>query len=86
LEYSTIFEINKWSRFDLVDSPKKADLILRLDRSNSRSRCPAMDSCLRPLLGPADETEIPKGHTRISLLDPKTNSLLWADTHKAEGR
>jgi hypothetical protein len=31
------------------------------------------------------ESEIPKGHTRIALLDPKTNAVLWSDTHKTEG-
>ena len=34
LGYSTVFELNKWGRFDLADSPEKADLILRLDCGN----------------------------------------------------
>jgi hypothetical protein len=32
-----------------------------------------------------NEMEIPKGHIRISLLDPKTHAVLWSDTHKTEG-
>jgi hypothetical protein len=32
-----------------------------------------------------ERTEIPKGHTRIAFLDPKTRALLWSDTHKTEG-
>lgn len=31
------------------------------------------------------DSDIPKGHTRIALLDPKTNAMLWSDTHKTEG-
>lgn len=84
LEYSTIFEINKWGRFDLVDSPEKADLILRLDSGNHVRVVPEGQFPAIPA-NAVGEGEIPKGHTRISLLDPKTNVMLWSDTHKTEG-
>jgi hypothetical protein len=35
--------------------------------------------------GPAVDASIPQGHTRVSLLDPKTNTVLWSGTHKTEG-
>jgi hypothetical protein len=84
LQYSTIFELNKWGRFDLVERPDKADLILRLD-SGSHTR--VVPEGQIPSVGgnSVDDSGIPKGHTRISLLDPKTNVVLWSDTHKTEG-
>ena len=84
LEYSLVLEISKWGRFDLANSPEKADLILRLDNGNNVRVLPdgqfPSDTSIT-----TDNSEIPKGHTRISLLDPKTNTLLWSDTHKTEG-
>jgi hypothetical protein len=83
LQYSTILELNKWGRFALVDSPEKADLILRLDSGSHVRAVPEGQFPSAPTT--ADGGGIPSGHTRISLLDPKTNTLLWADTHRTEG-
>lgn len=85
LEYSLIFEINKWGRFHLADSPEKADLLLRLDNGNHVRTLPDGQFPSENAFNSADTAEIPKGHTRISLLDPKNNTLLWSDTHKTEG-
>jgi hypothetical protein len=85
LGYSTVFELNKWGRFDLADSPENADLILRLDSGNHVRVVPDGQFPSSAGLGGADDTEIPKGHTRISLVDPKTDAVLWSDTHKTEG-
>jgi len=85
LEYNLIFEINKWGHFDLADSPEKADLILRLDNGNHVRALPDGQFPSDTSINSTDTSEIPKGHTRISLLDPKTNTLLWSDTHKTEG-
>ncbi len=84
LGYSTVFELNKWGRFDLADSPEKADLILRLDCGNHVRAVPDGQFPSSAGLG-AGDSEIPKGHTRISLVDPKTNTVLWSDTHKTDG-
>ncbi len=85
LEYSTILEVNKWGRFELADSLEKADLILRLDGANHVRVVPEGQFPSSGGMNAAADTEIPKGHTRISLLDPKTNAVLWSDTHKTEG-
>ncbi len=85
LGYSTVFELNKWGHFDLADSPEQADLILRLDSGNHVRAVPDGQFPSSAGLRAADDTEIPKGHTRISLIDPKTNAVLWSDTHKTEG-
>jgi len=85
LDYSTILEISKWGRFDLTDSPEKADLILRLDSGNHVRSAAGGPFVSNHAFSAADDSEIPKGHTRISLVDPKTNTVLWSDTHKTEG-
>jgi len=85
LGYSTIFELNKWGRFDLADSPGKADLILRLDSGNHVRVVPEGQLPSTGGMNASDDGEIPRGHTRISLVDPKTNAVLWSDTRKTEG-
>ncbi|HTZ49369.1 MAG TPA: hypothetical protein VMH20_17395 [Verrucomicrobiae bacterium] len=85
LEYSLILEISKWGRFDLASSAEKADLILRLDNGNHVRALPEGQFPSDNSSNSGDNGGIPKGHTRISLLDPKTNTLLWSDTHKTEG-
>jgi hypothetical protein len=85
LQYTTIFELNKWGRFDLVESREKADLIMRLDSGNHVRAVPQGQLPSAGGGNAVEESEIPRGHTRVSLLDPKTNTLLWSDTHKTEG-
>jgi hypothetical protein len=85
LQYSTIFELNKWGRFDLVDAPQKADLVMRLDSGNHFRAVPEGEFPSTAGANGAEDGGIPQGHTRISLLDPKTNTVLWSDTHKTEG-
>ena len=85
LDYVVILELKKWGRFDLAESREKADLILRLDSGNHVRAVP--DGQLPSIAGmsTADDSDIPRGHTRIALIDPKTNVVLWSDTHKTEG-
>jgi hypothetical protein len=85
LQYTLIMELSKWGRFDLADSPEKADLILRLDNGNHVRMVPSGEFPSTTPANTSADSEIPKGHTRISLLDPKRNSILWADMHKTEG-
>jgi hypothetical protein len=85
LQYTIIFELNKWGRFDLVESPDKADLIMRLDSGNHVRAVPEGQFPSSGGANAVDDSEIPKGCTRISLLDPKSNAVLWSDAHKTEG-
>lgn len=84
LEYTTIFELDKWGRFELVDTREKADLVMRLEGS---SHVRVVPDGQFPSNGSdsAEDTPIPPSHTRISLLDPKTNAVLWSDIHKTDG-
>lgn len=85
LEYAMVLELSKWGRFDLVDSREKADLIMRLDNGN---HVRALPDGQFPSTGGADafsDSPVPKGYTRIALLDPKSNAVIWSDNHKTEG-
>jgi len=84
LGYSTVFELNKWGRLELADSREKADLILRLDSGNHVRVVPEGQVPSNASMN-SDDSEIPRGYTRISLLDPKSNTMLWSDTHRTEG-
>ena len=82
LEYTAILELNKWGRFDLAESTEKADLILRLDGS---TRVRVVPNGQIPGAHFADDTSVPAGYTRIALVDPKSDQMLWSDLHKTEG-
>ena len=84
LGYSTVFELNKWGRFDLADSREKADLILRLDSGNHVRVVPEGQVPSSASMN-SEDSETPRGYTRISLLDPKSNAVLWSDTHRTDG-
>lgn len=87
LQATAYMEISKWGRFGIVDSPKKADLVIRLtsgisarfvaggqnsSAGQSASLLPAKQSSTG-----ADEG-VPEGSTRVSLVDPKSGNSLWS--------
>jgi hypothetical protein len=82
MEYTAILELTKWGRFGIAASREKADLVMRLD---SATHVHVVPEGQYPGANAFADSDIPKGHTRIALLDPKTNALLWSDTHKTEG-
>ena len=85
LQYAAILELNKWGRFEMAESREKADLIMRLDNGSHVRVVPAGQFPSRQPIDASADEEIPKGCTRIVLLDPKTNAALWSDFHKTEG-
>ncbi|HTP68126.1 MAG TPA: hypothetical protein VMJ35_04420 [Dongiaceae bacterium] len=85
LQYTLVLELSKWGRFELAETREKADLILRLDNGNHVHAIPDGQFPSGPMNAFTETAEIPKGHTRISLLDPKSNALLWSDTHRTDG-
>jgi len=85
LQYVAVLELEKWGRFDFAESRDKADLVLRLDNGNQVRVLPEGTYPAPRLVPASSDSSVPKGHTRIALLDPKTNTLLWSDTHKTEG-
>jgi len=85
LEYTAILELNKWGRFGLAESRDKADLILLLDNGSSVRALPERQyPSAEVVKGTEGGRPVPKGYTRISLLDPKNSTKLWSDFQKTE--
>lgn len=85
LQYTAALELNKWGRFEIVDSREKADLVLVLSSGTHVRAIPDGQFPRTTGLNAFSEESIPQGHTKISLVDPKTGSTLWSDLHKTEG-
>lgn len=58
--------VKNWGRFEIVDSPGQADLVLEIRQETQTVA----------LGGKAEESAIPL--FQLKILDPKTNVLLWA--------
>jgi hypothetical protein len=84
LEYTAILELNKWGHFQLTDRDK-ADLVLVLTSGTHVHAIPDGQYPRTTGLNAFTEESVPVGHTRIALLDPKTNTTLWSDVHRTEG-
>jgi hypothetical protein len=85
LQYTAILELGKWGHFELAESRAKADLILRLSSGTHVRAVPDGQFPRAVGLNGYSEDAVPAGHTRISLLDPKSGAMLWSDLHKTEG-
>ena len=81
-------ELSKWGRLQIVDTPHKADIVLRLSNGNYVKFVPGGENpqASKPKtdnqnVASADEA-VPPGSTRISVIDPKTGNSLWSDIRK----
>ena len=90
LQNTAYTELTKWGRFQIVDTPQKADIILRLSNGNyvkfvpGDSTAPTSDpNATKQNWTGADEA-VPPGSTRISLVDPKSGNSLWSDVRKTD--
>jgi hypothetical protein len=82
-------ELSKWARLQIVDSPRKADIVLRLSGGTSvRLVSGPENSHSAAAVVPAKQnwidadSAVPEGFTRISVIDPKTGNSLWSDIRK----
>jgi hypothetical protein len=85
LQYTAVLELNKWGHFELADSREKADLVMVLRSGTHVHTIPDGQFPRATGLNAFTEEDVPKGHTRIALLDPKSGATLWSDYHKTEG-
>jgi hypothetical protein len=85
LQYTAILELSKWGHFQLAESREKADLVLALSSGTHVHAVPDGQYPRTTGLNAFSEETIPKGHTKIALLDPKSGTTLWSDFHKTEG-
>jgi hypothetical protein len=88
LQNAAITELTKWGRFQIVDAPQKADLILRISNSNTVRFVTAeehdaeMKNQSAKAETPASDTSVPPGLTRISLIEPKSGNVVWSEDRK----
>lgn len=90
IQNNTYLELAKWGRFQIVDSPKKAEIVLRLSGSNNVTLVPTGEKTYvynSSAGGKWQDTQeqVPGGLTRLTLIDPKTDSPLWSDDRKTSG-
>jgi hypothetical protein len=80
--------LNKWGRFEIVDSPQKADVVLRLSGSSVVKFVPGSDASATCHPKPASanaaggEELAPPGYTKIMLIEPKSGTALWSELRK----
>lgn len=96
LLYTAYIAISKWGRFQIVDTPKKADIVLCLSGGSSvklvsgerQASTPepakTEPKAVKQIVTAAPDIAVPAGSTRISLIDPKTGNSLWSDIRKTD--
>jgi hypothetical protein len=90
LQNTAYTELSKWGRFQIVDTPQKADIVLRLSNGNYVKLVPGNGNSSANDPKPAkqnwmgaDEAVSP-GSTRISVIDAKSGNSLWSDIRKTD--
>jgi hypothetical protein len=90
LQNTAYTELAKWGRFQVVDAPQKADIVLRLSNGNYVKFVPANGNSSANDPKPAKQNwmgadeAVPPGSTRISVIDPKSGNSLWSDIRKTD--
>ena len=90
LQNTAYTELSKWGRLQIVDTPQKADIVLRLSNGNyvrfvpGGEKAPAADPQAGKQNFPGADEAVPPGSTRISVIDPKTGISLWSDIRKTD--
>jgi hypothetical protein len=90
LQNTAYTELSKWGRLQIVDTPQKADIVLRLSNGNYVKFVPGGEN--PPVSKPKTDSQnvasadeaVPPGSTRISVIDPKTGKSLWSDIRKTD--
>lgn len=88
LQHDAYMALSKWGRYDIVDSPQKADLLLRLSGSSVVKFVPGGEATSTYTPKPVSENSAagaelaPPGCTRLTLIEAKSGSALWSDVRK----
>jgi hypothetical protein len=90
LQNTAYTELSKWGRFQIVDTPQKAEIVLRLSNGNYVRFVPGNGNSSASDPKPAKQNwmgadeAVPPGSTRISVIDAKSGNSLWSDIRKTE--
>jgi hypothetical protein len=88
LQHDAYMGLSKWGRYEIVDSPQKADLVLRLSGSSVVKFVPGGEATSTYTPKPVSENSAagaelaPPGCTRLTLIEAKSGSTLWSDVRK----
>jgi hypothetical protein len=88
IQHDAYLGMSKWGRYEIVDSPQKADLVLRLFGSSVVKFVPGGDRAATYNPRPASESPAageelaPPGCTRLTLIEPKSGAALWSEVRK----
>jgi hypothetical protein len=88
LQHDAYMGLSKWGRFEIVDSPQKAGLVLRLSGSSVVKFVPGGEATSTYIPKPVSENSAageelaPPGCTRLILIDAKSGNTLWSDVRK----
>jgi hypothetical protein len=84
LQNTVYTELSKWGRLQIVDTPQKADIVLRLSNGNAVKFVPGGENgqtAGKNSFVSADDA-VPPGSTRVSVIDPKSGESVWSDIRK----
>ena len=90
LQNTAYTELAKWGRFQVVDTPQKAEIVLRLSNGNyvkfvpGGENVPPHDPKVQKQNWMGADEAVPPGSTRISVIDPKSGNSLWSDIRKTD--
>ena len=88
LQHDAYMALGKWGRYEIVDAPQKADVVLRLAGSSVVKFVPGGDPSAtynpKPVSekSAAGEELAPPGCTRLTLIEPKSGTALWSEVRK----
>jgi hypothetical protein len=88
IQHDAYMGLSKWGRYEIMDAPQKADLVLRLMGSSTVKFVPGGDTTDKYDPKPVNENPAageelaPPGCTRVTLIDPKSGNALWGETRK----
>ena len=88
LQHDAYMALSKWGRYQIVDSPQKADVVLRLSGSSVVKFVPGGDASTTYNPKPVSEKSAVgedlarPGCTRLTLIEPKSGTTLWSDVRK----
>jgi hypothetical protein len=87
-QHDAYMALSKWGRYEIVDSPQKADVVLRLYGSSVVKFVPGGSPSAtynpKPVSERSAEIEqlAPPGCTRLSLIESKSGTILWSEVRK----
>jgi hypothetical protein len=88
LQHDAYMGLGKWGRYEIVDAAQKADLVLRLSGSSVVKFVPGAEATATYNPKPVSEgfaggEELaPPGCTRVSVIEPRSGTILWSDVRK----